>query len=95
MRELILIQVCGRVNTLFKEVKLNEVVVKSKLDIAERIINNVRNSRKSSKASQAEQALNKQLESKIKMEQAKKIDLALLRGSHYQIIYFWTEIFNN
>lgn len=79
-----LVQVCGRVNTLFREVKLNEVVVKSKVDIAERIINNVRNTRKSSKASQAEQAINKQLESKIKMEQAKKIDLALLRGSHYK-----------
>ena len=76
-----LIQACGRVNSLFKEIKLNEVVVKSKVDIAERIINKVR---KSNKSSRAEQAVNKQLESKIKMEQAKKIDLALLRGSHYK-----------
>ena len=76
-----LIQACGRVNSLFKEIKQNEVVVKSKVDIAERIINKVR---KSNKSSRAEQAVNKQLESKMKMEQAKKIDLALLRGSHYK-----------
>ena len=76
-----LIQACGRVNTLFKEIKQNEVVVKSKVDIAERIINKVR---KSNKSSRAEQAVNKQLESKIKMEQAKKIDMAILRGSHYK-----------
>ena len=76
-----LIQACGRVNTLFKEIKQNEVVVKSKVDIAERIINKVR---KSNKSSRAEQAVNKQLESKMKMEQAKKIDMAILRGSHYK-----------
>lgn len=76
-----LIQACGRVNLLFKEVKLNEVVVKSKVDIAERVINSVR---KSHKSSRAEQAVNKQLESKMKMEQAKKIDLALLGGSNFK-----------
>ena len=76
-----LIQACGRVNLLFKEVKLNEVVVKSKVDIAERVINSVR---KSHKSSRAEQAINKQLESKMKMEQAKKIDLALLGGSNFK-----------
>ena len=76
-----LVQACGRVNTLFKEIKQSEVVVKSKIDIAERIINKVR---KSNKSSRAEQAVNKQLESKMKMEQAKKIDMAILRGSHYK-----------
>ena len=69
-----LVQACGRVNSLFNEVKKNEVVVRSKVDIAERVINNVR---KSHKSQRAEQAVNRQLESKIKMEQAKKIDLAL------------------
>ena len=37
--------------------------------MAERVINNVR---KSHKSQRAEQAVNRQLESKIKMEQAKK-----------------------
>ncbi len=76
-----LVQACGRVNLLFKEIKQNEVIVKSKVDIAERVINSVR---KSHKAQRAEEAINKQLESKMKMEQAKKIDLALLCGSNYK-----------
>ena len=76
-----LVQACGRVNSLFNEVKKNEVVVRSKVDIAERVINNVR---KSHKSQRAEQAVNRQLESKMKMEQAKKIDLALLGGSNYK-----------
>ena len=76
-----LVQACGRVNSLFNEVKKNEVVVRSKVDIAERVINNVR---KSHKSQTAEQAVNRQLESKMKMEQAKKIDLALLGGSNYK-----------
>ena len=76
-----LVQACGRVNSLFNEVKKNEVVVRSKVDIAERVINKVR---KSNKSQRAEQAINRQLESKIKMEQAKKIDLALLGGSNYK-----------
>jgi len=76
-----LIQACGRVNSLFSEVKKNEVVVRSKVDIAERVINSVR---KSHKAQRAEQAINKQLESKMKMDQAKKIDLALLGGSNFK-----------
>lgn len=76
-----LVQACGRVNSLFAEVKKNEVVVRSKVDIAERVINSVR---KSHKAQRAEEAINKQLESKMKMEQAKKIDLALLGGSNYK-----------
>ena len=76
-----LVQACGRVNSLFNEVKKNEVVVRSKVDIAERVINNVR---KSHKSQRAEQAINKQLESKIKMDQAKKIDMALLGGSNYK-----------
>jgi hypothetical protein len=80
-KESSLVQACGRVNSLFTEVKKNEVVVKSKVDIAERVINNVR---KSHKSQRAEQAINKQLESKMKMEQAKKIDLALLGGSNYK-----------
>ena len=76
-----LVQACGRVNSLFAEVKKNEVVVRSKVDIAERVINSVR---KSHKAQRAEEAINKQLESKMKMEQAKKIDLALLGGSNFK-----------
>ena len=76
-----LVQACGRVNSLFNEVKKNEVVVRSKVDIAERVINNVR---KSHKSQRAEQAVNRQLESKIKMEQAKKIDLALLGGTNFK-----------
>lgn len=76
-----LVQACGRVNSLFNEVKKNEVVVRSKVDIAERVINNVT---KSHKSQRAEQAINKQLESKIKMDQAKKIDMALLGGSNYK-----------
>ena len=76
-----LVQACGRVNSLFNEVKKNEVVVRSKVDIAERVINNVT---KSHKSQRAEQAINKQLESKMKMDKAKKIDLALLGGSNYK-----------
>lgn len=76
-----LVQACGRVNSLFNEVKKNEVVVRSKVDIAEQVINNVR---KSHKSQRAEQAVNRQLESKIKMEQAKKIDLALLGGTNFK-----------
>ena len=47
----------------------------------QRVINSVR---KSHKAQRAEQAINKQLESKMKMDQAKKIDLALLGGSNFK-----------